>query len=108
MEAENKISKKEIAQYKEAFSLFDKENTGSITTEGLIGVFEKLGKDPNDQHVKDIINELDVGKDGYVTFDEFISFMSKGGRDKDVDLELKDTFDTIDTEKKGKINVQQI
>ena len=49
-----------IAEFREAFSLFDKDGDGTITTQELGIVMKSLGQRPTDNELKDMINEVDI------------------------------------------------
>ena len=49
-----------IAEFKEAFSLFDKDGDGTITTKELGTVMRSLGQNPTEQELQDMIKEVDV------------------------------------------------
>ncbi len=52
---------------KEVFSLFDKDNSGTITTQEIGNVMRALGQNPTEAELQDMINEIDI--DG-----EFLDF----------------------------------
>ena len=47
-------------EFKEAFSLFDKNGDGSISSKELGIVMRSLGQNPTDAELHDMINEVDV------------------------------------------------
>ena len=47
------------ADFKEAFSLFDKDGTGYITTKELGNLMRTLGQNPTEEELQDIINDVD-------------------------------------------------
>ena len=49
-----------IAEFKEAFALFDKDGDGSITTKELGTVMRSLGQNPTESELQDMINEVDA------------------------------------------------
>jgi len=48
-----------LAEFKEAFSLFDKNGDGSISSKELGIVMRSLGQNPTDAELHDMINEVD-------------------------------------------------
>lgn len=55
-----------LPEFKEAFSLFDKDGDGTITTKELGTVMRSLGQNPTEAELQDMINEVDA--DGEDTF----------------------------------------
>ena len=49
----DKLTKEQIAEYKEAFSLFDKDGNGTISTKELGTVLRSLGQNPTEAEVQD-------------------------------------------------------
>ena len=62
-----------------AFRFFDKDNSGKITFKEIEEVFKKSVTDK--EHVKEalnkIINEIDINRDGDISFEEFSKVMKK-------------------------------
>ena len=52
-----------LAEYREAFSMFDKDSDGCISTKELGVAMRALGQNPTEQELQAIINEVDI--DGY-------------------------------------------
>ena len=46
------LTKEQIAEFKEAFSLFDKDGDGTITTKELQTVMRSLGQNPKDSELQ--------------------------------------------------------
>ena len=51
-------AEEQIAEFKEAFSLFDKDGDGTITTKELGTVMRSLGQNPTEAELQDMINEV--------------------------------------------------
>uniref|UniRef100_A0A672ZCP0 Calmodulin 2 n=1 Tax=Sphaeramia orbicularis TaxID=375764 RepID=A0A672ZCP0_9TELE len=67
----DQLTEEQIAEFKEAFSLFDKDGDGTITTKELGTVMRSLGQNPTEAELQDMINEVDA--DGqYTHVDEMI------------------------------------
>jgi Ca2+-binding EF-hand superfamily protein len=49
-----------LSEFKEAFSLFDKDGDGCITTKELGTVMRSLGQNPTEAELQDMINEVDA------------------------------------------------
>ena len=49
-----------FSEFKEAFSLFDKDGDGTITTKELGTVMRSLGQNPTEGELQDMINEVDA------------------------------------------------
>ena len=62
----DQLTEEQIAEFKEAFSLFDKDGDGTITTKELGTVMRSLGQNPTEAELQDMINEVDAdGKNVY-------------------------------------------
>lgn len=53
-------------EFKEAFSLFDKDGDGTITTKELGTVMRSLGQNPTEAELQDMINEVDADGENLV------------------------------------------
>ena len=58
-------------EFKEAFSLFDKDGDGTITTKELGTVMRSLGQNPTESELQDMVNEVDI--DGMYINSSFLS-----------------------------------
>uniref|UniRef100_A0A8C1ZBM8 Calmodulin 1a n=1 Tax=Cyprinus carpio TaxID=7962 RepID=A0A8C1ZBM8_CYPCA len=79
----DQLTEEQIAEFKEAFSLFDKDGDGTITTKELGTVMRSLGQNPTEAELQDMINEVDemireadIDGDGQVNYEEFVQMMT--------------------------------
>lgn len=64
-----------IAEMKEVFKIFDKDNDGFITNEEVGGLLRSLGRNPTEEEIQKLIKETDKNGNGKIEIDEFIAFM---------------------------------
>lgn len=58
-----------VVEFKEAFSLFDKDGDGTITTKELGTVMRSLGQNPTEAELQDMINEVDAdGEENFLFY----------------------------------------
>ncbi|CAH1794084.1 unnamed protein product, partial [Owenia fusiformis] len=98
------LKDEQIAEFKEAFSLFDKNQDGTITTGELGIVMRSLGQNPTEAELQDMVNEVDADGNGTIDFEEFLSMMSRKMKDADSDEELREAFRVFDKDGNGFIS----
>ncbi|RDB26625.1 Calmodulin [Hypsizygus marmoreus] len=108
MANEIQLSEEQIASFKDAFSLFDRDNDGTITTFELGTVMRKLGQDPTDAELQSMINEVDVDRNGTIDFKEFLNMMARSLQDMDGDTEMALAFQVFDKDRSGKISAAEL
>jgi calmodulin len=52
----DQLTEEQIAEFKEAFSLFDKDGDGTITTKELGTVMRSLGQNPTEAELQDMVS----------------------------------------------------
>ncbi|KAG1874981.1 calmodulin [Suillus subluteus] len=98
----------QISEFKEAFSLFDKDGDGTITTKELGTVMRSLGQNPTEAELQDMINEVDADGNGTIDFPEFLTMMARKMRDTDSEEEIKEAFKVFDKDGNGYINAAEL
>ena len=105
----NEINEIQIAEYKEAFQIFDKHGEGLIHSKELGLIMRCLGLNPSEEDLKEIIDKFDNDKYcGFIDFNSFLTIMAN--RDKYIDREedLLDAFRVFDKENTGKISAKEL
>ena len=98
------LTDEQIAEFKEAFALFDKDGDGTITTKELGTVMRSLGQNPTEAELQDMINEVDADGNGTIDFPEFLNLMARKMQDTDSEEELKEAFKVFDKDGNGFIS----
>jgi len=102
------FSELETQEYKEAFELFDKDGSGSITTKELLYVMRSIGQNPTEDEVLELIMESDLNGDGTIDFKEFINMMRRKSSEQDQTEDLREAFRIFDKNRSGYIEAKEI
>jgi len=65
-----KFTKEEILA---AFNYFDRDHSGTITTEELLEVLSKMGRNYSKEQIRKMINQVDKDNNGTISIEEFAS-----------------------------------
>ncbi|XP_026450453.1 calmodulin-like [Papaver somniferum] len=71
----------QISEYKEAFTLFDEDGDGYIIAKELSSAMKSTGKNPTEDEIHNMINEVDADKNGAINFTEFLDLMAQKIKD---------------------------
>ena len=99
------IPEEKIAEYKEAFDMFDKNKKGTISASDITTIMKNFGYPISRKEVEKMIAEIDTSGDGEVDFEEFVTLMQKQIQyidESDEDLVLR-AFKSFDKDHDGKI-----
>uniref|UniRef100_A0A1I8H286 Calmodulin n=1 Tax=Macrostomum lignano TaxID=282301 RepID=A0A1I8H286_9PLAT len=92
-----------VAEYREAFALFDKDGDGCITTKELGRVMKSLGQNPTDAQLQDMVSEVDTDGNGSIEFSEFVTMMEKRKTEDEFVAEIEATFKVFDRDQDGRV-----
>lgn len=97
-----------IAELREAFSLFDKDGSGSISMSEMKMVLLSLGVEPTDDDLREIIEEFDADNNNEIEFDEFVNIMANKFSKTDNEKMYMTVYAEIDTDKDGFITASEL
>lgn len=72
----DELTESQIADFREAFSLFDKDGDGTISAKELGIVMRSLGQNPTEKELQELINRADDDASGTIDFHEFLIMMA--------------------------------
>lgn len=102
------LTEEQIAEFKEAFQIFDKDGDGLITTKELGTVMRSLGQNLSEEELKTMIEEVDTDKNGTIDFQEFLGLMAWKMKETDIEDELIEAFKVFDRDGNGLISSHEL
>lgn len=78
MAKENSLSAAQIAQIRQEFDFFDRDNNGQIEISEFIELLTVLSPKTKASHVQEGFSLIDTNNDGFIDFDEFLDWWQKG------------------------------
>ncbi|XP_040385423.1 calmodulin-like protein 5 [Oryza brachyantha] len=112
------LRQEQIAEFREAFSFFDKDGDGCITLEELDTVVRSLGQTPTREELAEMIRDVDADGNGTIEFAEFLALMARkavrcgggggAGGGADADEELREAFKVFDKDQDGLISAAEL
>ena len=102
----DRLSPHEIQEIRKAFSVFDVDGDGAITSKELADVMRSFGLNPTEDELMDMINKFDIDGDGMVSFPEFLQMMAPNEDDHQNDI--MDALRLFDPNNHGFIDLREI
>mmetsp|Transcript_53288 Transcript_53288/g.170730 ORF Transcript_53288/g.170730 Transcript_53288/m.170730 type:complete len:172 (-) Transcript_53288:185-700(-) len=104
------LKQDEIEEIKEAFDLFDTDQSGEIDLKELKAAMSSLGYESKNDTIFTMLAELDKDGNASLDFEEFLDLMSaKEGRDeRDTKEEIDKIFRLFDIDTKGTVSVRDV
>ena len=108
MDDENFLNEDKINEYKESFSIFDKDNDGYITYAQLAEIIKILGHNIPDEDLQKMFKEFDIDNKGSIDFKEFLGIMARKMRDTEKETDFVNAFNIFDRDHNGLINSAEL
>jgi calmodulin len=96
-----------LQEMKDAFKLFDKDQSGSIDSTELGMVLRSLGQNPTETDIQEMITTADVSGDNKIQFDEFLR-ITLPKRDPNPEETLKECFKMFDKDNNGVVSREEL
>lgn len=97
-----------LTEYKDAFSLFDRNNDGIITTRELSAIMRSLGFNPTEEELQTMINNVDYDGNGVIDFPEFVKLMEDQKKPDEREADMMLAFRIFDADNKGYIESAEL
>ena len=71
------VPEEKVAEYKEAFDMFDRNKKGTVSIGDLTKIMKNFGYPMSKEEARSMISHVDASGDGEVDFEEFVMLMEK-------------------------------
>merc|ERR1712014_341994 len=102
------LSADEVDEIKEAFDLFDNDNSGAISVNELTSAMQSLGFDVKHAVVYNMVADLDADGSGEIEFGEFLDVMTAKLSDKNTKEEIDRVFKLFDKDRNGTLEADDL
>ena len=104
----DELTEEQIAEFKEAFSLFAKDCGGTIITKELGTVMRSIGINPTEAELEDMISEVNADANGTIDFHQFLSLVASKITGYDGEVDIFDIFKVFDKDGSGLIKASEV
>ena len=104
LKAQLNLNDDQVREFKDAFDIFDEDNSGTVSTSELASVMKTLGQDIDEKEVGVMISEVDSDGSGEIDFEEFCTLMARQMEKSDPEYEFKKAFKIFDKRGDGFID----
>ena len=104
----NYISEEIKADYMDAFNLFDTNHDGTINSQKIREIMQKLGKYPTEEQLQRLIANVAKYDSKKISFDDFVDMMEQLNKENDPEVEILNSFQIFDVENSGLISNQDL
>merc|ERR1711887_18726 len=105
--AKGGLTEEQIEEIREAFNLFDADNSGAIDVRELKAAMRALGFEVKEE-LKKMISDIDNDGNGSVEFGEFLEMMTGKMGEKDTREDIEKVFKLFDDDNTGKISLRNL
>lgn len=99
------LSEDEIFEIKEAFDLFDSDNTGEIDPADLDEAMKSLGLDERSKPIHALVKEMQNTQEGSIDFEGFLELMTARFSERDTKEDILKVFKLFDEGGEGYVDL---
>ena len=104
----NAYTEEQLAEYREAFNLLDKNGDGAISAMELNRVMKSLGINFSELDLQEVLQEIDMDGNGSIDFNSFLKLMTRQISSDDKDRDIKEAFKVFDKNGDGLISSAEL
>eukprot|EP01101_Sappina_pedata_P003303 TRINITY_DN1353_c0_g1_i1.p1 TRINITY_DN1353_c0_g1~~TRINITY_DN1353_c0_g1_i1.p1 ORF type:complete len:162 (-),score=80.53 TRINITY_DN1353_c0_g1_i1:111-557(-) len=97
----DKLTKEELEEYREAFSFYDGDRDGKISSQEVVTVIRACGQAPSQKQAAALISE--IGANARLNFNEFITIATRNIVKSPTSDEIMESFKVLDKDGSGLI-----
>ena len=102
------LSEETKADYMDAFNMFDTNHDGTINSQKMGEIMRKLGINPTEQQLLQLIENVSKSGNKKITFDDFVDLMEQRNKEDDNEVEIINAFRIFDKENNGLISNEEL
>ncbi len=101
------VPEEQLKEYKEAFDLFDRDQTGLIGPNEIYSLLKNFGNPTPKKEIDKLMADFDNDGDGKLSFDEFVTFLHQSYVTLDEMEAVIRAFKTFDRDNSGEIDLNE-
>ncbi len=101
------VPEEQLKEYKEAFDLFDRDQTGLIGPNEIYSLLKNFGNPTPKKEIDKLMADFDNDGDGKLSFDEFVTFLHQSYVTLDEMEAVIRAFKTFDRDTSGEIDLNE-
>ncbi|CAF0780812.1 unnamed protein product [Adineta ricciae] len=102
-ETDFNLTDRQMNEYEEIFTYFDRENTGRIDVNDLSLIIRSAGLNPSDMKLKEIRDDYEQNEINEINFQQFLQILINLTNEIDDEIDLIEAFRVFDKEGQGTI-----
>merc|ERR1712070_1363943 len=106
--AKGGLTEEQIEEIREAFNLFDADNSGVIDVRELKAAMRALGFEVKKEELKKMISDIDNDGNGSIEFQAFLEMMTGKMGEKDTREDIEKVSKLFDDDNTGKISLRNL
>merc|ERR1712199_52373 len=102
------LTEEQMDEIREAFNLFDGDQSGAIDVRELKAAMRALGFEVKNEELKKMVSDVDNDGNGTIEFNEFLQMMTGKMGEKDTREDIEKVFKLFDDDSTNKISFRNL